>query len=175
MDQGIIIGRAVILLPGAASLVEAAFLFTKFKFYDIYDNGSPKGGDDPKGAERWMYTKSPRTEPVATSFSSNRNQIIGERVKKILADDHQLSNEDKFILTQIYLICLFREAQDSWRRRKLSKSIIHREDNKGQEISLTPEDFRNLNLWVVNQDMAGKLPNLIKRVKQKRRETRAKK
>ncbi len=112
-------------------------------------------------------------KPVATFLSSNRNFMV-ERVKKILADDHQFSNEDKFILTQVYLICLFRKAIPGWRRNKLDASIKKREEKHGQEITLTPEDFRNLNLWVRDQNEA-KLSNLLKRVNQKRREIRAKK
>lgn len=116
---------------------------------------------------------------IVTSSSSGG---IHERVKSILSDGHQLSSEDRFILTQIHLICLFRQARDGWRKNKLSKYIIKREEkitegeeNKNPQINLTPEDFHNLNSWVVNQDLAGKLPNLLKRVKQKRREAKKKK
>ncbi len=105
--------------------------------------------------------------------SFNSNPMI-DRAKKILANGHHFSIEDKFILTQVRLICLFRKSISGWRRNKLDGAIRKREEKHGPEITLAPEDFHNLNRWIRDLDSA-KLSNLLKRVNQKRKEIRSKK
>ncbi len=128
------------------------------------------------------YSKSRQiSRPATVILSPGGNQTIGDRVRKILADNNLLSAEDWFILTQVHLICLFRRARTESRKTKNTKYLSRREEKfisqkKDPKIGLTPQDFIGLNQWVVNQDLAHKLENLIKRVKQRKREAkRAKK
>jgi len=109
------------------------------------------------------------------------NQTIGDRVRRILADNSSLSSGDWFLLTQIHLICLFRRARSESRKRKIDKYLSRREEKylsqkKDPQIGLTPQDFIGLNQWVVNQDLADKQHNkleaLIKRVKQRKRQAK---
>ncbi len=142
-----------------------------------------KRGDDPKGGGKMTrYSKSRQiSRPATVILSPGGNQTIGDRVKRILADNNLLSTEDWFILTQVHLICLFRRTKKESGKTKLSKYISQREEKyisqkKDPKIGLTSQDFIGLNQWVVNQDLAHKLENLIKRVKQRKREAkRAKK
>ena len=134
------------------------------------------------GGEMRRYTKSRQiSRPATVILSPGGNQTIGDRVRKILADNNPLSAEDWFILTQVHLICLFRRARTESRKTKNSKYLSRREERyisqkKDPKIGLSPQDFIGLNQWVVNHDLADKQHNkleaLIKRVKQRKRQAK---
>ena len=120
-----------------------------------------------------LFISSPAPAALPTTLS--------DRAKRILADNGPISPEDWFILTQVHLICLFRRAErakQSSRKAKFCKYIsrrgekyISQKKEEGLENSFTPQDFLNLNQWVVSQDLAGEreLENLIKRVKERKK------
>ncbi len=125
------------------------------------------------------YSKSRQiSRPATVILSPGGNQTIGDRVRKILADNNLLSTEDWFILTQVHLICLFRRTKKESRKTKLSKYISQREERfisqkKDPKIGLIPQDFIGLNQWVVREDLvARRLENLIKRVKERKRQAK---
>ena len=128
-----------------------------------------------------MRTKPQRVSVSASIVQPTGKQIMVERVKRILADDSTLSAEDWFLLAQVHLVCLFRRARTESRKTKISKYLRLREERyisqkKDSQIGFTPQDFIELNQWVVNQDLADKQHNkleaLIKRVKQRKKQAR---
>lgn len=124
------------------------------------------------------YTKYHRVAVSAPVVSRPGNQTIGERARRILADNNPLSSEDWFILTQVHLICLFRRARTESRKTKIDKYLSRREERfisqkKDPESDPTNQDFIGLNQWVVNQTLAhNNLETLIKRVKERKRQAR---
>ena len=128
-----------------------------------------------------MRTKPQRVSVSASIVQPTGKQIMVERVKRILADDSTLSAEDWFLLAQVHLVCLFRRARTESRKTKISKYLRLREERyisqkKDSQIGFTPQDFIELNQWVVNQDLADKQHNkleaLIKRVKQRKKQAK---
>ena len=128
-----------------------------------------------------MRKKPQRVSVSAPIVQPTGKQIMVERVKRILADDSTLSAEDWFLLAQVHLVCLFRRARTESRKTKISKYLRLREERyisqkKDPQIGFAPQDFIELNQWVVNQDLADKQHNkleaLIKRVKQRKKQAR---
>jgi len=134
-----------------------------------------KGGMEMRKKPQRVSVSAPIVQPTG-------KQIMVERVKRILADDSTtLSAEDWFLLTQVHFVCLFRQAMTESRKTKISKYLRLREERyisqkKDPQIGFAPQDFIELNQWVVNQDLADKQHNkleaLVKRVKQRKKQAR---
>ena len=103
----------------------------------------------------------------AEPFSAKEIQKMGERIERILADSSQHSEEEKFLLSQVRSIYLFREAKNDLRSRDRLIRKINRGEKRGQQLGFSQEDLRSLNRWVLDQDLAGNLETLRKKVERK--------
>ena len=106
------------------------------------------------------------------SFSPNEIEKMGEKVGRVLTNCHKPLEKDMFLLDQVILVCLFRQAKNDFPKRDKLFRKINKGEEKGHWLGFTTDELNALNRWVLGQDLVGKLNELLQRVEMKRKEAK---
>lgn len=93
-----------------------------------------------------------------------KQRNTGEKIQEILTDRKTLSGVAAFILIYALLVAFWRREKKNKERQSKIYEKIEKAGIKGNELGVDEEERRDLAQYVVEQDLAGRLPAFIKQV-----------
>lgn len=105
-------------------------------------------------------------------FPQKEIEKMAERLERILTNCRVLDEEDQWIVDQVFLAAFFRQAISNEEKNKITEEI-RRQRAKGHRLGFSETEMGAINRVVAQEDQAGQLESLVKRLKlflEKRRE-----